>query len=367
MSSGMGMAVVELDTPSLLVDLDRLESNIAHWAGVAQTSGVRLRPHFKTHKCIEIARMQQAAGAAGFTVAKVGEAEVMVGAGFTDIFVAYEVVGPSKLQRLITLARTARIRVAVDSIAVATALSEAAVSGGITLDVLIEVETGLGRCGVLPGQPLLDLAKQVEALPGLRVVGIFTYRGYRPNPEEAGLEEGTTMAREADYLRRAGIRVDEVSAGSTPTGRSVATVPGVTEIRPGTYVFYDATQVVWGIATLEQCALTALARVISRPARDVAILDAGSKVLTTEFLCLDDKRKSYGIVRGLPKSYIDRLWEEHSRVRLSEEGYNLKVGDLVEIIPAHACPTVNLATDLVCVRGGYVVDKWEIAARGRVQ
>jgi len=112
MSSGMGMAVVELDTPSLLVDLDRLESNIAHWAGVAQTSGVRLRPHFKTHKCIEIARMQQAAGAAGFTVAKVGEAEVMVGAGFTDIFVAYEVVGPSKLQRLITLARTARIRVA---------------------------------------------------------------------------------------------------------------------------------------------------------------------------------------------------------------------------------------------------------------
>lgn len=356
-----------LDTPTLVVDLDRLEANIARWAAFARDAGVRLRPHGKTHKCVEIARRQIDAGAVGLTLAKIGEAEVMAQAGIRDIFLAYEVVGGPKLPRLLELARQISVRVGVDSVDVAEPLARAAVAGGVTLDVVLEVDTGLGRCGVAPGDPLLALARQVTRLRGLRLAGIFTYRGYRPDVEAAGREEGEIMVREAERLRAAGIPIDEVSVGSTPTGRAAGRVSGVTEIRPGTYVFNDATQVRWGSAALEECALVAVARVISRPSRDVAILDAGSKVLTTEKGPFSSRGDSHGVIRGYPDCQIDRLWEEHGRVRLTAEATRLRVGDLVEIVPTHVCPTVNLAERLVCVRQGRVVDTWTVAARARVQ
>ncbi len=356
-----------LDTPALVVDLDRLEANIAGWAAFARQAGVRLRPHGKTHKCVEIARRQLEAGAVGLTLAKLGEAEVMALAGVPDIFLAYEVVGGPKLPRLLALAREIRIRVGVDSVEVAEPLAAAAAAAGLTLDVVLEVDSGLGRCGVAPGEPLLALARQIARLRGLRIAGIFTYRGYRADLDAAGREEGELTVREAERLRGAGIPVEEVSVGSTPTGRAAGRVPGVTEIRPGTYVFNDATQVRWGSARPEECALVVLARVISRPSGGVAILDAGSKVLTAERGPFSSRGDSYGVIRGYPDCQIDRLWEEHGRVQLTEEARRLRVGDLVEIIPAHVCPTVNLAQRLVCARRGRVEATWMVAARAQVQ
>jgi D-serine deaminase-like pyridoxal phosphate-dependent protein len=356
-----------LDTPALVVDMDRLETNIARWAAAARDAGVKLRPHVKTHKCVEIARRQMAAGAAGLTLAKIGEAEVMARAGLSDIFIANEVIGEAKTDRLLALARTARVRVGVDSLDIAEPLARAAAAAGMTVEVLLEVDTGLGRCGVAPGDPLLALARQVARLRGVRIAGVFTYRGYRPDMEAAGREEGEIMVRQAEGLRAAGIPAEEVSVGSTPTGRPAARVPGVTEIRPGTYVFNDAMQVRWGAATPDECALTVLARVISRPSREVAILDAGSKVLTAEHGLFTSLGESYGVLRDNPDCQIDRLWEEHGRVRLTEDARRLRVGDLVHIIPTHVCPTVNLAERLVCARRGRVEDTWEVAARARVQ
>ena len=356
-----------IDTPALIVDLDRLEANITRWAVFAREAGVRLRPHGKTHKCVEIARKQLDAGAVGLTLAKIGEAEVMAASGVRDIFLAYEVIGGPKLPRLVALARGARIRVGVDSIEGAEPLARAARDAGLVIDVLLEVDTGLGRCGVQPGNALIALAHQVARLKGLRIAGLFTYRGYRPDLDAAGREEGEIMVREADRLRKIGIEIEEISVGSTPTGRSAGRVAGVTEIRPGTYVFNDATQVRWGSAMPEECALTILARVISRPSKDVAVLDAGSKVLTAERGPFSSRGDSHGVIRGYPDCQIDRLWEEHGRVQLTEEARRLQVGDLVEVIPTHVCPTVNLAERLLCVQGGQVVDTWTVAARARVQ
>ncbi len=361
------LGIETLDTPSLVVDLDRLEANIARWAAYAKDAGVKLRPHGKTHKCVEIARRQLAAGAVGLTLAKIGEAEVMARAGVGDIFLAYEVVGGPKLPRLLELMRTIRVRVGVDSMEVASPLAEAAASAGVTVDVMLEVDTGLGRCGAAPGEPLLALAKAVARSRGLRLAGIFTYRGYRPDLEAAGREEGEIMVREAERLRAAGFAVDDVSVGSTPTGRPAARVPGVTEVRPGTYVFNDAMQVRWGSATPEECALVVACRVISRPSRDVAVLDAGSKALTAERGPFSSRGDSHGVLRGYPDCQIDRLWEEHGRVQLTEDARRLRVGDIVEVIPAHVCPTVNLARRLVCLRDGRVEATWDVAARAEVQ
>ncbi|HEV2281872.1 MAG TPA: alanine racemase [bacterium] len=386
------LGIETLETPSLVVDLDRLEGNIARWAAYAKDAGVKLRPHGKTHKCVEIARRQLEAGAVGLTLAKIGEAEVMARAGVEDVFLAYEVVGGPKLPRLLDLARKIRIRVGVDSMDVATPLADAAASAGVRVDVMLEVDTGLGRCGVAPGAPLLALARAVAGSRGLRLAGIFTYRGYRAGRvveppgdplggrprgdaaeldgsdlETAGREEGEIMVREAARLRAAGLAIDDVSVGSTPTGRPAARVPGVTEVRPGTYVFNDAMQVRWGSAKPEECALAVVCRVISRPSRDVAVLDAGSKVLTAERGPFSSRGDSHGVLRGYPDCQIDRLWEEHGRVQLTEDARRLRVGDFVEVIPAHVCPTVNLARRLVCVRDGRVEATWEVAARAEVQ
>jgi len=356
-----------LDTPSLVVDLDRLERNIARWAAYAKDAGVKLRPHGKTHKCVEIARRQLAAGAVGLTLAKVGEVEVMAAAGVEDVFLAYEVIGGPKVPRLIALARRIRVRVGVDSLAGAEPLAAAAANAGLVLDVMLEVDSGLGRCGAAPGAPLMELARGVARLRGLHIAGIFTYRGYLPDLEAAGHEEGEIMVREAERLRAAGFPIAEVSVGSTPTGRPAARVQGVTEIRPGTYVFNDAMQVQWGSATPDECALTVLARVISRPSRDVAVLDAGSKVLTSETGPYSSLGPSHGTLRDYPDCQIDRLWEEHGRVQLTADARRLRVGDLVHVLPAHVCPTVNLAERLVVARRGIVEATWTVAARAQVQ
>jgi len=367
------MHKTELDTPVVLVDLDQMEANIQDMADFARSAGVKLRPHVKTHKIPEIAHKQLRAGAKGVTVAKIGEAEVMADAGIEDIFIAYEIIGPIKIARLLKLARKAKLRVAVDSVEGASALSEAAQGEGLRLDVMIEVDVGLHRCGVLPGKPTLELAREVVRMPGLHFKGIFTHVGYAsPHPNEAervmaGRREGETMAELAASIRREGIEVEEVSVGSTPTAKIAGLVEGVTEIRPGTYVFYCLNNVYQGVVGIDQCALTIQSMVISRPALDRAIIDAGSKMLSSDKRAFASPDEGYGAVKGYPDAKIVRLNEEHGFLKLAGESRKLKIGDLVEVIPNHVCAVVNLQDQLVGVRGGEVEVIWDVAARGKTR
>src|SRR5215210_2825588 len=273
-------------TPYLLFDHAKMERNILKMADVARENGVALRPHVKTHKIPSIARQQVEAGAAGITVAKVSEAEVMADGGMEDIFIAYPLVTEAKIRRAVQLGeRVARLVVGVDSLEGARRLS--AVAGDSTLEVRLEVDTGLRRTGVLY-DGAVGLAEEIEGMRNLDLTGIYTYRGAvlggskTLELEEAGLEEGRLMVSLADQMRERSIGVDEVSVGSTPTAEYVAKVDGVTEIRPGTYVFYDRMQARLGACSLDECAAVVVCTVVSRPTPDLIIIDGGSKTFATD-------------------------------------------------------------------------------------
>src|SRR5215213_10648719 len=254
-------------TPYLLIDGAKMESNILQMANVARENGIALRPHVKTHKIPRIAREQFDAGAAGITVAKLSEAEVMADGGIEDVFVAYPLVTDAKIRQAIRLGERVRLVVGVDSLEGAKRLS--AVAEGHTLEVRLEVDTGLRRTGVLYDEAV-GLAGEIEAMGNLDLKGIYTYRGAVLGSsktlelEKAGLEEGQLMVSLADMLRERGIRVDDISVGSTPTAEHVAKVEGVTEIRPGTYVFYDRMQARLGACSLDECAAVVVCTVVSR-------------------------------------------------------------------------------------------------------
>ena len=358
----------DLDTPAVAVDLARLENNVVRMAAGATRANVRLRPHAKTHKSPEIARLQLACGAGGLTVAKVGEAEVFAEtAGCDDFFIAYPVVGEEKARRLVALARRARLIVGIDSEEGARTLSPAFAAEGRRLDVRIEIDTGLRRTGVLPEQAT-PLARAVARLPGLRLQGVFTHAGHAyasSTPDrvaEVGRDEGTVLMRCADELRAAGFEIDDVSVGSTPTAAASMSVAGVTECRPGTYVFNDATQVALGVCDLESCALTVLATVVS-VASDRAVLDAGSKTLSSDVQ--RPANDAFGILAD-GRGRLVRLSEEHGVVEPAP-GAVFRVGERVRVVPAHVCPVVNLHDVLFAVRDGKVEKELPVAARGRVR
>jgi len=370
-SAWVGQAIDDLDTPAILVDLDRLERNIAAMAQFASGQGVALRPHAKTHKSPAIAHRQLQAGAVGITVAKLDEGEAMLDAGIKDIFVAYQVVGKRKIERLLEFNQRGRVASAVDSLPAASALSDAALRAGRTLDVLIEVDSGLRRCGLPPGEPVVRFAQSLVHLPGLRLIGIFTHAGHvyaastRREVETIGVAEGEVMVETAAMLQRAGLGVPVVSIGSTPTARFGGRVAGVTEIRPGNYVFYDRMQVALGAASVDECALTVLATVISRPTPERAVIDAGSKVFSSD-------RGAHGVagIEGYGEvlghaAIVARLSEEHGILDL--RGAELKVGDRVQVLPNHACAVVGLARRLLGVRKGVVEEVLALPSRGGVQ
>ena len=367
----MGFSKWEVDTPAVVVDLAKLKRNIQDMASFAAQAGVSLRPHVKAHKMLSIARLQLSAGACGLAVAKLGEAEVMLESGCQDILVANQVVTPEKIQRLIHLSEKAKIACAVDSADNALALSQAAHSRGKKIPVLIEIDTGLRRCGVLPGQPVIDLAKTVASLRGLRLEGFMTHAGHAyaaKNLEEVkwvGQREGEILAEMAEKLRRLGLPCQVVSVGSTPTARYAGKVPGVTEIRPGNYVFYDAVQVALGVAQEEQCALTVIATVISRPDPGRAVIDAGSKVLALDRGAHGTASvHGFGLIKGHPEYVLERLSEEHGIISLPP-GADLRIGEKLEIIPNHACPVVNLCDTVVVTEEDKVIDLWPVEARGK--
>lgn len=350
----------DLQTPFLVVDGDVLESNLVAMADRARNHGIALRPHAKTHKCLEIARRQVALGAVGLTVATVGEAEVFANAGFTDLFIAYPVwAAGTRGLRLRALAERVALRVGADSVEGVDVLARAL--AGTEAEVVVEVDCGQHRTGVAP-----ERAGQIGAAAhryGLDVAGVFTFPGhsYEPGrPNQAAVDEAHALQEADAALRQAGVGAVLRSGGSTPTA-ALVTQAALNEIRPGVYVFNDAQQVELGVADWDAVALTAAATVVSRHGRDL-VLDAGSKVLGAD-------RPAWatggGRLPDQPDARITALSEHHATVSFAEDAPLPELGSLVRVAPNHVCAAVNLADVLIVTARGAVVDQWQVAARGK--
>lgn len=357
----------DLDTPALLIDRTLLQANVDRMAAVARAAGVALRPHAKTHKMPEVGRLQLAAGSRGLTVAKLGEAEVFAAAGFDDLFIAYPIVGRAKLDRLCRLTAEHTIRVAADSWEVVAGLSGAAEAHGLRLKVRLEVDSGFGRCGLQTPEEVVALAERAAELPGVTLCGLMGFAGQSYDLTgaaiaEAGRNEAEQLLSIAAALRGRGIAMDEISVGSTPTSPYAARVRGVTEIRPGAYVFSDRAQAHLGWGSLDGCALAVLATVVSRPTPTRAIVDVGTKGLSSDSAPVS----GWGAVRGHPEFEISMLTEEHGILTIPA-GARLPIGARLLIIPNHACGTLNMFDEAWVVRGGRVDERWPVAARGKLQ
>ncbi|MGQ7890538.1 alanine racemase [Paenibacillus sp. WC2504] len=364
-----------LETPSLLIDAVRMDRNIEAMADMARIHQVNLRPHAKTHKIPAIALKQIEAGAVGITVAKIAEAEVMAAHGIRSIFVAYPLVTASKIERAIRLSEQIELIVGVDSLAGAQQLEHIASRHGHSLQVRLEIDTGLRRTGVMYEQAAA-LAAEITGMPHLRLSGIYTFRGSllagKPTLDvaAAGKEEGTLMAQLAEHLRTQGIAITDVSVGSTPTAAYAAAVEGVTEVRPGTYVFHDRMQARLGVCSLEDCAGSVLVTVVSRPSADLAIVDGGSKTFATDIQPGTEplQLKGFGHILGLADATLARLTEEHGMIELGPlaQAANLQIGDKLRIIPNHICSTVNLHNHVVMQRGN-TYTRTLVLARGMLE
>lgn len=361
------MRISELRTPVPLLDLEVVDRNLHRVVDLCHASGVQYRPHIKTHKIPALAQAQIDAGARGITCAKVGEAEVMAAAGLRDIFIAYTVVGKCRLERLLKLSAEATISVGVDSLEGASGLSEFFHTHGRKIDVLLEVDTGHHRCGVLPNQAVV-LALEMMRLPGIRLRGIFTHEGhvYASGTKEERLgrarQAGQAMSRLADELRRNRIPAAVVSVGSSPALDAACAVEGVTENRPGTSILNDATQVYLGACNWEDCAVHYLCTVVSHPAPDRIIIDGGSKTFTSDHLA---DWQDYGHLIGCAGAHFRAASEEHGIISLDHSN-GLGVGEQVRVIPSHVCGSINLHDRIYAVRGNTVIDEWKVEARGRV-
>jgi D-serine deaminase-like pyridoxal phosphate-dependent protein len=350
----------EVQTPCLVVDRDVLEVNLVAMATHARDHGVALRPHAKTHKCLEIARRQIALGAVGLTVATVGEAEVFADGGFSDLFIAYPLWAAGvRGMRLRALAERVTLRVGADSPDGVELLARAL--AGTAAEVVVEVDSGQHRSGVAP-----EHAGQVAAAAqrfGLGVSGVFTFPGHSYGPgrgSPAALDEARALLEAEAALRRMGVGVGLRSGGSTPTAALVAE-GGLNEMRPGVYVFNDAQQVELGTADWNAVALTAAATVVSRHGRDL-IVDAGSKVLGSDQPAW---ATGGGRLPDHPEARIGALSEHHATITFAEDTPLPELGSVVRVAPNHVCAAVNLADVLVVTVGGSVVDQWQVAARGK--
>ena len=361
----VGRPVAEVDTPALLIDLDAMDRNIARIAGEAARHGVAWRPHAKGHKCPAIAHRQLAAGAIGVTCAKLGEAEVMAAAGIRDILVANQVVGPIKARRLAALCASsgADVIVAVDDEGNARELDAAARERGVRPRVVIEVDVGMGRCGVAPGAPVVALARAVSGCRNLRFAGLMAWEGHAvavkdPTTRRATVEAAIALlASSAAACRDAGLPVEIVSCGGTGTYLTTAGLPGVTEIQAGGGTLGDAFYRELGVPV--EPALTLLTQVVSRPTPDRIVVDAGRKAV--------DPSNRPPVPRALPAFVDITLSAEHGRIRLASPSPEPRVGDRLELEIGYHDQVVHLHEALHAVRDGVVVAIWPVAARGRLQ
>jgi D-serine deaminase-like pyridoxal phosphate-dependent protein len=362
----------DLATPQVIVDRGRLLDNIDRVQQIADSAHVALRPHAKTHKSPVIARWQIERGAAGICCAKLGEAEVFADAGIGNIRLPYP-INPANGARVLALMDRAAISIIVDHLTVARAWSEAMRRARRALDVLVKVDVGFHRCGIDPDADPVDFIQRVASMPGLRVRGLLSHAGHSYRAVSA-TELAAIARQESEILRHlraraaaAGVALDELSVGATPTLRFSAAEDGLTELRPGNYVYFDRTQVALGSATLADCALTVLATIVSKPAADRLILDCGSKTLSSD---LAPASPGYGAVLthdgwGVDEALtIERLSEEHATVRVRGETA-LQPGDRVRVLPNHSCVVSNLVDEIRLVEGELVVATLPVAARGK--
>jgi D-serine deaminase-like pyridoxal phosphate-dependent protein len=345
------------DTPVVTIDLDVMEANIRRLQAYCDAHGIANRPHIKTHKIPALAKQQLRGGAAGITCQKLGEVAIMLDAGITDILVTYNILGEAKLHRLREMAARpgARLMAACDNADVARALSGAFAGAPQPLAVVVECDTGTGRTGTQTPAETVELAQVIAGLPGLRFEGLMTY----PITPETGKFFEATLAR----LERVGLRARVVSTGGTPAYPHAHEVPGVTEHRAGTYIFNDRATVAAGAATWDDCAMRIRTTVVSRPTADRAIIDAGSKTLSSDLM----GQTGHGHIVEYPNAVIRRLNEEHGIVDLTDCPARPAVGEIVSVIPNHTCVVTNLHDALVGVRQGRVELVWPVAARGLVR
>lgn len=349
--------VEQLDTPAVAISLERMEANIRRAQDQLDRHGVGNRPHIKTHKIPAVAKMQMDAGAIGITCQKIGEAEVFAEAGVVDdILISYNILGEAKTERLMALnKRLGRLAVVLDSEAVAKGLSEAARLHGADIRFLVECDTGFKRNGVQTPEAAFELARAAMRMPGMHFEGLMTF----PNsPSTAPF-----FARALELFESAGIAVPVVSGGGTPALGSVGNFPMLTEHRAGTYVYNDVMMVTAGAATWDDCAMQIRSTVVSRPTPDRAVLDAGSKVLTSDQYFVKD----HGRVVDYPDARIVALSEEHAIVDLSACVDRPDVGDVVSVIPNHCCVVSNMVDEVYGIRSGEVEVVWPVAARGKVR
>ena len=347
----------DIDTPAVLVDIDIVERNIRRFQDYAEAHGMKVRPHIKTHKLPQIARMQLASGAAGITCQKISEAEAMVEGCDTidDVLITYNIVGRRKLERLRKLASRTSLAVVADSTPVVRGLSDAFADAPEPLRVFVECDTGARRCGVTTPEAARDLALEISRSPGLRFAGLMTYP-----PVGGGQAVRSFMSAASALIEAEGLSVPVITSGGSPD-MFRAHEPGiVTEHRPGTYVYNDRSLVNRGVCGWEDCALTVLATVVSVPAENRAIIDAGSKMLTSDLM----GQTGYGHVLGRPDLAIDQLSEEHGRI-VSDGPVGLAVGDRLRIVPNHACVVTNMVDSVIVMRDGRPEDCWPVAARGQ--
>ena len=358
-----------LETPAAVVDLDRLAFNLDRMAAYAALHGLALRPHVKTHKAPRIAAEQMRLGAVGLTCATPRELEVMSGVS-RDLLLAYPPVGPGPLSRLLGLPRDVRVSVALDSSRALAELGAAARAADREVGVLVEVDVGMHRVGVQSAESAVALAREIAKYAPLRHAGIAFYPGHIRVPVA---EQDALLAQlQADLrdvlaaLERAGMSPAVVSGGSTPAGWRMHEIAGLTEVRPGTYVFNDRTTVELGACEWEDCALTVLATVVSTAVSGQAVIDAGSKALGREPV-RGAAGEGFGALADRPQVTVRSMSEEHGVLDLSNTTWRPEVGERVQVVPNHVCVVVHLNDIVYGVRNNEVVEtQWDVAARGRV-
>ncbi len=348
------MNVDELETPVPVVDIDRMEANISRLQAYLDEHHIANRPHIKTHKIPAIAKLQMDAGAIGITCQKVSEAEVMADAGFNDIFIPYNIIGETKLKRLMKLASRINVSVTADSAFTVRGLSKAAEQADLRLTVLIECDTGAHRCGVGSPQEAAELARLIRSFPNLHFGGLMTY------PSNEHLDNFVQETR--SLLKDDHLPIERVSGGGTPTMWEAHTHPELTEHRAGIYVYGDRLTLRSDAVTLDTCALKIFATVVSRPTSDRGILDAGSKTLSMDLHGLD----GYGYICEYPDAKIYALSEEHGHVDFSACMRKPEIGERLSIIPNHCCTVTSLFDEVVGARDNEVEVTWQVTARGTV-
>jgi len=359
-------ALDDLMTPAAVVDLDRMEANLDRLAAYAADHGLSLRPHVKTHKAPWIAAEQRRRGAVGVTVATPREAHLMAAVA-DDILVAYPTADAVRTRALLALPDHVRLTIALDSLEALRRLSQEAERAGRRVDVLVEVDVGMHRCGVVRPAAAVDLARSAVELPGVEYRGLMFYPGHiREHVSDQGSKRDALnddLARHLQALADADMAPGVVSGGSTPTWASTHQLSGVTEFRPGTYVYNDRITAEMGACAWDDCAYTILATIISTAVPGQAVADAGTKTLSGDAIAAPGK-DGYGVVLGHPEVVVSRRSEEHGILDLSRSDWRPAVGERVRIIPNHVCVSVNLQPRLWGVRGERVVSSWPNEGRG---